>query len=150
MPCVIATVLKALTITHKHSIDHLNPYTYENRYSAIVQIIMRLSAVYNSVVIASFASNALAKIWFDPVASKLSPGDSLQLKWTTDHDYVRKQPSSKSSMKHSDLIDALESSTGPGVPTPPRPNFLGIDYPRPGRLLLSVPRHLQQPPNEQW
>jgi hypothetical protein len=49
---------------------------------------MKLTSVYASLLLASFSAIGLAEILFDPLPLRLYSGDTCELHWSTDTDYV--------------------------------------------------------------
>lgn len=49
---------------------------------------MKFSSVYASLLVASLSAVSLAEISFDPLPLRLYAGDSCELRWTADRDYV--------------------------------------------------------------
>jgi hypothetical protein len=49
---------------------------------------MKLSAIFQTLAVASYATLGFAAISLDRLPSKLSIGDEVKLNWTADHDYV--------------------------------------------------------------
>jgi hypothetical protein len=49
---------------------------------------MKLFTVYSSLLLASLSAIGLAEISFDPLPLRLYTGDSCELHWSTDTDYV--------------------------------------------------------------
>jgi hypothetical protein len=49
---------------------------------------MKLFSMHAAFVVASFSTIGLAEILFDPLPLRLYTGDSCELHWTTDRDYV--------------------------------------------------------------
>ena len=49
---------------------------------------MKLSAVFQTLAVASYATLGYATILLDRVPSNFSIGDTVKLHWSADHDYV--------------------------------------------------------------
>jgi hypothetical protein len=49
---------------------------------------MKLSTTYTALLAASFSAIGLAEILLEPVPLRLYTGDSCELHWTADRDYV--------------------------------------------------------------
>jgi hypothetical protein len=49
---------------------------------------MKLTSFYASLLLANLSAIALAEILFDPLPLRLYTGDSCELHWSTDTDYV--------------------------------------------------------------
>jgi len=63
---------------------------------------MKLSAVFQTLAVASYATLGYATILLDRVPSNFSIGDTVKLHWSADHDYVSTVPLPKTRTNTSD------------------------------------------------
>jgi hypothetical protein len=57
---------------------------------------MKLSSTYTALLAASFSAIGLAEILLEPLPLRLYTGDSCELHWTSDRDYVSTHEDQKS------------------------------------------------------
>jgi len=53
---------------------------------------MRISAIYNTLLLATSSILANAEIWLDPLPSTIHARSAQHLTWKTDRDYVSSHP----------------------------------------------------------
>jgi len=56
---------------------------------------MKLSAIFQTLSIASFSTLGYAAIFFERLPSNLTFGQTVKLNWSADHDYVSTPSQSK-------------------------------------------------------